>query len=180
MFARDVRWNDFEDLVEMYYRLYEERERGEPIGISLFAQRPSRSDEVAWFSNLYRQVLSGDAVMAVAEDGGRVVGNCVIQREGPSADSETGHVGVLGIVVQRDHRGKGVGTALLTYALAAARGRFEVIRLAVFVTNVRARRLYERFGFVTAGRIPRAVRRGTEYFDEDEMVLLLPPPAPNA
>ena len=174
MLVRDVRWGDFDDLIEMYYELYEERDRGEPIGITLFAERPSRSDEVDWFAKLYCRVLSGDAVMAVAEDGGRAVGNCVIHRAGPSAGSEAGHVGVLGILVRRDQRGKGVGTALLTHALAAARGRFEVVRLTVFATNERARRLYERFGFVAIGRIPKAVRRGSKYFDEDEMVLLLP------
>jgi RimJ/RimL family protein N-acetyltransferase len=179
MLVREVRWSDFDDLREIYYELYEERDRGEAIGITLFTVRPSLADEVEWFTGEYRRVQAGDAVMSVAEDGGRVVGNCSIHRQGPSASSESGHVGVLGILVQRDHRGAGVGSALLTHALAACRGRFEVVRLSVFATNPRAQRLYSRFGFVPVGRIPRAIRRGTEYIDEEEMVLLLPPAVQN-
>jgi ribosomal protein S18 acetylase RimI-like enzyme len=175
MLVRTVRWSDFDDLREMYYALYDERDRGEFVGITLFGERPSLADEVAWFSGAYRSALEGDRVFSVAEEGGRVVGNCVVQRHAPNVRSEGGHVGVLGILVHRDHRGKGVGTALLTHALAACRGRFEVVRLSVFVKNARAKQLYERFGFVTVGRVPRAVRRGSEYFDEEEMALVLPP-----
>jgi RimJ/RimL family protein N-acetyltransferase len=173
--VREVRWSDFDDLREMYYSLYDERDRGEPVGITLFTERPSLSDEVAWFAGAYRNTLDGHQVFSVAEENGRVIGNCQVHRSGPSPQSEAGHVGVLGILVHRDHRGKGAGTALLTHALAACRGRFEVVRLSVFATNPRARQLYERFGFVEVGRVPRAVRRGAQYFDEDEMVLVLPP-----
>ncbi len=177
MLVREVRWNDFEDLREIYYSLYEERERGEPIGITLFDERPSPADEVTWFSTTFQRVLAGDAVMSVAEEGAHVVGNCTIGRAGPSAGSESGHVGVLGILVRRDQRGKGVGTALLSHALAAARGRFEIVRLSVFAINSRAKQLYERFGFQTVGHLPRAVRRGSQYFDEVEMALTLPTPS---
>ncbi|MGD0250458.1 MAG: GNAT family N-acetyltransferase [Thermoplasmata archaeon] len=175
MLVREVRWSDFDDLREMYYELYEERERGEPIGITLFTDRPSLADEVAWFAEAYRGVLEGHTVFSVAEEGGRIVGNCQVHRKGPSARFEGGHVGVLGILVHRDHRGKGVGRVLLAHALDACRGRFETVRLSVFMTNARAKHLYEKFGFVTVGRVPRAVRRGSRYFDEDEMVLVLPP-----
>lgn len=56
---------------------------------------------------------------------------------------------VDGICVARDHRGKGVGTALLEslYAEASARG-YGMVRLDVIDTNWRARALYERLGFV--------------------------------
>jgi ribosomal protein S18 acetylase RimI-like enzyme len=173
MIVRSVRWSDFDDLRETYYHLYDERDRGEPIGITLFQDRPSLADEVEWFSRQYHRVLSGDAVMSVAEVDGRVVGNCVIDREGANATSEMGHIGVLGILVHAGFRGKGIGSALLRHALEACRGRFEVVRLAVFSANQNAQRLYRRFGFETVGHIPRAVRRGTTYFDEDEMLLFV-------
>jgi len=179
MLVRPVRWSDFDDLREMYYGLYEERERGDFVGIHLFTDRPSPADEVAWFSAAYRRVLEGDAVFSVSEEGGRVVGNCMIACASPSARSETGHVGVLGILVHHDHRGKGVGRALLAHALDACRGRFEVVRLSVWVGNDRAKHLYEQFGFTTVGRIPREVRRGGQYFDSYEMVRVLPPAPEN-
>ena len=171
--VRAVQWSDFEDLRETYYHLYEERDRGDRIGITLFRERPSLSDEVEWFSHQYARVTSGDDVWVVAERDGRVVGNCHIGRLGPTRSSEQAHVGVLGILVKEAHRGTGVGSTLLDRALSEARSRFEVVRLSVFTINQGAKRLYARFGFVDVGRVPRAIRRGDEYFDEDEMVLLL-------
>jgi len=181
MIVRSVRWSDFDHTREIYYGLYDERDRGEPIGITLFENRPSLADEVDWFARQYHRVLAGDAVMSVAEVDGRVVGNCVIGRSGPNASSEMGHVGVLGILVDPAFRGKGVGSALLRHALDACRGKFEVVRLSVFSVNEKAQKLYRRFGFEVCGHVPRAVRRGTTYFDEEEMVLLLDrPPEPGA
>lgn len=181
MIVRGVRWSDFDDLREMYYRLYDEREEDEPIGITLFLERPSLLDEVDWFARQYHRVLSGDSVMSVAEVDGRTVGNCVIDRQGANASSEAGHVGTLGILVDRGYRGRGVGSALLKHSIDACRGKFEVIRLSVFSVNEKAQKLYRRFGFELCGHVPRAVRRGSKYFDEELMVLLLERgPAPTA
>jgi RimJ/RimL family protein N-acetyltransferase len=171
MLVRDVRWSDFDDLREMYYRLYDERERGAFVGITLFESRPSLPDEVAWFTRAYSRMLSGDLVMTVAEVDGRAVGHCSIGREGPLPTAENGHVGVLGILVDERYRGRGVGTALLDHSLQRAREKFDLVRLAVFSENDGARRLYARFGFVVCGRFPRMIRRGERYYDSEEMVL---------
>jgi len=168
---RELRWSDFDGLRETYFSLYEERATGYPIGIGLFRDRPSYADEVRWFSGVYQHVLAGDSVAAIADVGGRAVGSCFVNRHGPTEASEGGHVGELGILVDRLHRGSGIGTELLRDALRQCRGKFEIVRLSVFATNPGARRLYERFGFVPCGRIPKAIRRGNEYVDEDLMVL---------
>ncbi len=175
--VRDLRWTDFDDLRENYYRLYDERERGEFHGITLFRERPTHASESAWFSDLFRRVLAGDAIVVVADVDGRAVGSCTVTRAGLAPDAENGHVGTLGILVTRTHRGRGVGTALLTEALARSRGKFEVVRLSVFSSNERAKDLYRRFGFRPSGAIPRAIRRGDEYYDEELMTLLLDGPA---
>jgi RimJ/RimL family protein N-acetyltransferase len=171
---RELRWSDFDAVRDTYLLLYDEREQNSEIGITLFESRPSYSDEVAWFADLYRRVLAGDALVAVAESDGRSVGQCTVRRVGPTAESEAGHVGELGILVHRDHRGRGIGRALLARVLEACAGKFELVRLSVFATNVRARKLYEEFGFVRVGTLPRAIRRGTAYFDEELMVRPLP------
>jgi len=171
--VRELRWGDFDDLTDAYYRLYDERRRGEPIGITLFHERPSRADEVGWFTELYRRVLTGDAVVVVAERGGHAVGSCVVSRLAAQADAENGHVGSLGLLVHQAHRGQGVGTALMRAALEKCRGVFEIVRLSVFATNVRAKKLYTSLGFHEIGRVPRAIRRGDSYIDEDLMVLVL-------
>jgi ribosomal protein S18 acetylase RimI-like enzyme len=175
--VRELRWSDFDPIRETYLLLYEERETFPDIGIHLFETRPSYADEVGWFADLYRRVIKGDAVVRVAELDGVVVGNCMVGRKGPSATSEIGHVGVLGILVHRDFRGRGAGDALMSATLAACRGVFELVELSVNVTNPRARALYERHGFVPFGRFPGSTKRRGRYVDADLMVLDLRPSA---
>ncbi len=175
---RPLRWTDFEEQVRVYYDLYQERDEGIRHGIPLFHQRPTEADEVSWFADLFRRSLTGETIVRVAEAEGRAVGWCTIGPAGPRRESETGHVGVLGIMVARPFRGRGVGERLMRASLEAARGSFEQVRLGVLADNTRALRLYERLGFQVCGRIPRSVKRGDSYEDEVLMILELPTPEP--
>lgn len=81
----------------------------------------------------------------VAEENGRIVGYA-----GLVATSEQGDIQT--IAVARDHWGTGLGSRLLTELLRAATA-FECteVLLECRVDNVRAQKLYERFGFVPIG-----------------------------
>jgi RimJ/RimL family protein N-acetyltransferase len=177
--TRELRWTDFRPFVDTFYLLFEERKTQPDIGITLYANPPSIEDEVAWFSGLFRRVSSGEAVEVVGELDGEVVGHCTVNRVGPAATSEAAHVGELGILVHRDHRGRGVGDALLRETIRQCRGHFELVRLSVFSVNRRARALYERHGFVYVGTRPAHIKRGDRYYDEDLMVLDLRAPPKN-
>lgn len=71
-------------------------------------------------------------------------------------------------------RGHGLGRHLLLAALqqASSWNGVEHVTLAVTASNEAAVRLYQSVGFVEVGRMPRALRVGTEYFDELSMVRL--------
>jgi ribosomal protein S18 acetylase RimI-like enzyme len=71
-------------------------------------------------------------------------------------------VGDLGMVVHLKFRGCGPGTQRLAHAISTSDGKFEVLRLVVWGRNVRAQRPYKKFGFIAAGRLPRAFGRGEE------------------
>jgi RimJ/RimL family protein N-acetyltransferase len=169
---RDLRPGDFDDLRENYYACYDERAEGAPIGIVLFRERPSIEAETKWFEGLAGGFGAGDIVAVVAEEGGHAVGLCTVGHEGASRESEAGHVGMLGILIRRGFRGRGLGTALLEAALDRCRGRFEVVRLAVFADNEGAQRLYEKMGFQVIGTVPKAIKRGDRFIDERLMVRL--------
>ena len=169
--VRPPRWNDFDDLREIYFHLYDERASGDPIGIHLFDVRPAPADETVWFQTHFKRALEGEEIWVVAEREGHAVGNCTVIPLSGGPASEQSHVGELGILVHHEHRGSGVGTALLARALELARPKFELVYLSVFSVNVGARRLYERFGFTVCGHLPRVVKRGDQYFDEERMVL---------
>ena len=69
-----------------------------------------------------------------------------------------GHV--VGMYVVPEHKGKGIGHALLAAQIERARGVPGLAALTLTVTagNDGARRLYERAGFTVVGRDPDAVR----------------------
>jgi RimJ/RimL family protein N-acetyltransferase len=83
--------------------------------------------------------------------------------------------GELGMLVARDRRGRGVGTALVAAAIEWARGRgLHKLTLSVFPHNAAAIALYRKFGFVEEGRRPKQMRRANgELWDLIEMGLLL-------
>lgn len=62
---------------------------------------------------------------------------------------------ICGMAVDAKHRGKGIGTALLTEVESTGRSLgFRKLSLIVFEQNVKARRLYERSGYVEVRRHP--------------------------
>ncbi|MEV0581610.1 ribosomal protein S18-alanine N-acetyltransferase [Nonomuraea sp. NPDC050310] len=89
----------------------------------------------------------------VALEGGEIVGYAGLAAAADQADVQT-------IAVLEAHRGRGIGSAMLTELLDEAfrRGAIEVF-LEVRADNPGARAVYERFGFVEIG-----VRR--RYYDD--------------
>ncbi|MES4888292.1 ribosomal protein S18-alanine N-acetyltransferase [Streptomyces sp. NPDC096012] len=81
----------------------------------------------------------------VAESEGRIVGYAGLVASGDQGDVQT-------IAVSRDQQGTGLGRRLLTDLLRAATA-FECheVLLECRVDNVRAQKLYERFGFEPIG-----------------------------
>jgi RimJ/RimL family protein N-acetyltransferase len=116
-------------------------------------------------------VAEGNTVVVVAEVDSQVVGHCEVDRVLHSP--EMSHQGILGMAIRKEHRGNGVGTAMLGLALQKCKGKFETIELSVFSTNDRAKKLYERFHFESIGVKPRAIKRNGAYIGEEIMVLTL-------
>lgn len=101
------------------------------------------------------------AVYLVARVKGRVVGYV-----GMWAVVNEGHI--TNIAVHPVYRGQGVGTRLLSFLIAVAESReINALTLEVRQSNVRARRLYERMGFVASG-----IRTGY-YSDNNEDAVIM-------
>jgi putative acetyltransferase len=161
--VRDLRWNDFDGWVALYYSRYDELATNPQLGVFTMESRPNLGEESTLFGSVWKQILSGDMVASVAEDEGVVVGLCTVVRKGHREDR---HVATLGIAVRPGRRGQGIGTALMRHALAKCDGRFEIVTLAVIAGNEAALRLYRRLGFVERGRLPRTFRRNGVDYDE--------------
>jgi ribosomal protein S18 acetylase RimI-like enzyme len=114
--------------------------------------------------------IAGRVPQFVALDNERVVGWCDVL---PKPRPTLRHSGVLGLGVISEYRGRGIGAALLDATLQAAKASgISRIELTVRVDNQRAKRLYERFGFVIEGLCRRHIRVNGEFKDSWLMALL--------
>jgi ribosomal protein S18 acetylase RimI-like enzyme len=113
-----------------------------------FIAATSRTAE-GYGSFLGSQLAEPDIIVLVAERNGEVVGYTYAGLEGPDYMALRGPAGALyDIVVDPEHRGRGVGRALLDATLAALkeRGAPRVV-LSTAEQNEPAQRLFERAGF---------------------------------
>jgi RimJ/RimL family protein N-acetyltransferase len=146
---------DAREMAELMAAVAEERD-----GIA--TEPPVDVDERA---ALFARRLPGTFV-AVAD--GRIVGMLHVET------SRFGS-GEFGMLVGRDWRGRGVGSALVQAAIDWARAEgLHKLCLEVFPHNERAIALYRKFGFVEEGRRVKQIRRASgEIWDSIMMGLQL-------
>lgn len=115
----------------------------------------------------WRRSISDLRVLwAVAKIDGELVGTLTLSPYYGDL-KKTRHVRNLGMGVAKDSRSKGVGNALMEYAIRWARGRgVEKIVLSVFSTNRKAIKLYEKFGFTHEGTRKKAFLIDGKYVAE--------------
>lgn len=141
--------------------------------LRLFAEvategRYIRTEDVRWTARemrkRYRSSWTTEAATLVAVADDRLIGNLGVARE---AHPVTRHVASLGMLVAADWRSRGVGSALLAEVFRWARwAGVEKLALTVYPDNDRARRLYEKFGFVEEGRLIGHSKKRHGYDDE--------------
>lgn len=103
----------------------------------------------------------------VAEDteSGRVLGLYILH---PNNIGRCGHIGNASYAVSSDVRGLHIGEKLVADSLKQAKAYgFGVMQFnAVVASNVHARHLYERLGFVPLGVIPKGFRMKDGHYED--------------
>jgi RimJ/RimL family protein N-acetyltransferase len=101
--------------------------------------------------------------------GQRILGTAAFHRN--SAARATHRAEVIAVYLRADARGQGHAARLLA-ALSEAAQAQGILQLELDVAdwNTRAIALYERAGFETVGRMPRAMRDGARFIDTIVMV----------
>ncbi|MDV9174346.1 GNAT family N-acetyltransferase [Streptomyces sp. W16] len=146
---REMRWWDIDPVLELEKDLFPEDAWSRGMFWSELAH--ARGAEAT------RRYLVAEVTGAQYEGGVRVVGYAGLATtgtaSGTASDSDSAATGdIQTIAVARDHWGTGLGATLLTELLSAA-SEFECaeVMLECRVDNIRAQKLYERFGFAPIG-----------------------------
>lgn len=158
-----LREDEVDDWLDLLAAVAEERDG---IAAEPPVDRPVRRQWVE------QALVSDDAALLVARVDGRFAGQL-------GAELRRGIVSI-GMLVARDTRGRGVGTALLDAAVewAGAVGAHKVA-LEVWPHNAAALALYRRAGFVEEGRLRRHYRRSNgALWDSVAMGLVLDETSP--
>lgn len=111
--------------------------------------------------------------MILAEKDGEIVASTNVY---PRTELSKGvHRAVFGIAINQSEWGKGLGIEMTKLAIDTARTLgFRQLELEVFSENVRARKLYEKAGFIEYGRLKDAAKKSDGTFmDEISMVKVL-------
>ncbi len=157
-------WGDVDDMLVLINSLVDE-------GASIVHSRKvTREEEVDWLGKTLISVEKGDSIAVCAEVEGTIVASSGLSIRSGIRD----HTGEVGLIVRRDHRDLGIGTAIMETLVKWGREMgLELVVLGVFEGNDRARHVYEKLGFREVGRIPREFHRDGRYFDHVRMVLEL-------
>ncbi|MGA3188624.1 MAG: GNAT family N-acetyltransferase [Bryobacteraceae bacterium] len=129
-----------------------------------------RATTIENMASRFRDAPESNLHLGAFEDG-KLIGMATFLRDTGVKERHKGRI--FGVYVKSSHRCKGVARALLSAILERAKRdpSLEQILLAVAATQSAAKQLYRDFGFETYGTEPRALKVGSEYVDEDYMIL---------
>ena len=114
-----------------------------------------------------RDFFAAQTYNAVAEDtvSGTVLGLYILH---PNNIGRCGHIANASYAVSRNARGLHIGEKLVSDCLVQGREHgFRVLQFnAVVATNIHARHLYERLGFIQLGVIPKGFRMKDGHYED--------------
>ena len=142
---REMRWWDIDRVLELEKHLFPEDAWSRGMFWSELAHARGPEATRRYLVAEAEGDGTGGGTGDGADDGGRILGYAGLAASGELGDVQT-------IAVARDQQGTGLGGRLLTELLRAATA-FECaeVMLECRVDNVRAQKLYERFGFAPIG-----------------------------
>ena len=151
--VRSYREQDVPDMVRIWNEVVEE-------GIAFPQEEPLTMETgTAFFAS---QTYCGTAV---DRETGQVLGLYILH---PNNEGRCGHICNASYAVSRAHRGRHTGEKLVLDCLEQGRLHgFRVLQFnAVVASNLHARHLYERLGFVQLGVIPGGFRMKDGHYED--------------
>lgn len=149
--VREWKRDDIPSMIEIWNEVVED-------GIA-FPQEEKLSEKTGL------EFFSSQTYTAVAEEDGKVVGLYILH---PNNIGRCGHICNASYAVKKERRGLHIGEKLVSDCLEKGKEfGFGVLQFnAVVKTNIHARHLYERLGFVQLGVIPKGFRMKDGHYED--------------
>jgi RimJ/RimL family protein N-acetyltransferase len=133
-------------------------------------KRLTRKEEKKWLEDAIAKMRQKRKIVVFAQINGKIAGSGTVE----SMEGASSHVGELGISLREQYTGMGIGTRFMELLMSEAiKTGIEVIKLSHYEGNERARRLYEKMGFIHVGVIPKARKQRGKYWGETIMYKVL-------
>ena len=150
MTIRKYTENDLATMIAIWNEVVED-------GIAFPQEEPLTAESCAEF-------FTSQTYSAVAEENGKIYGLYILH---PNNVGRCGHICNASYAVSSESRGKHIGELLVKDCLVQAKKcGFGVLQFnAVVESNIHARHLYERLGFIQLGTIPKGFRMKDGHFE---------------
>lgn len=139
---------------------------GLPEYMDYIVTRLDEFDPAKVIAGIHEQNEATGQVFLLAEADGEIVGDvqCFVRTR-----QRIAHIGEVGIWSRKAYWDTGLGTAMMAKLIDWAEPHpvLEVLKLVVYADNARAIRLYTKFGFKEAGRMPRGAKFGPGVYKDD-------------
>lgn len=135
--------------------------------LSLTGQPKTLEEERLWLKSNIENIKVGKTVFAWAIYNGKIIGQCDLNR----GHTREPHVGTIGLMVDKDFRGEGIGRFLIEFILEHAKqmSGLKIVKLFIFDDNEIAKNLYQKLGFQEFARLPGGFYRQGKYSDALQM-----------
>lgn len=146
----------------------------EKIFISFQGEEISLEEERIWVNSVLKKIKDKKSVQLLVESDKKIVGVSGIDTKGRINT----HVGIFGISLAKDFRGKGIGKKLIELVLSEAKENLQhlkIIHLECFATNDIACNLYKSVGFKEYGKLPGGIAYKDGFVDEVMMYYAIKP-----
>ena len=152
-----------------YWNLRYEALEQEPLAFGKSAEE-HRATTVEEWATRFREYPE-DSFTLGGFDGGVLVGIATFIREQGLKERHKGHI--YGVYVSAAHRQRGCGRGMIAAVVSRAKEdvTLEQILLAVGTCQEAAMGMYRDSGFEVYGTEPRALKVGSRYIDEHQMIL---------
>jgi len=128
--------------------------------------------EKIWLDNQLRRIKGKEMVNLIVEINDNIMGGADIKKSKALVQR---HVGIFGIILRKESRGKGISERLFKALIMEAKKflKIKILKLEVFSVNKRAIAFYKKMGFQPVGTIKKGLLYYGRFLDEITMVKYL-------